>query len=419
MTMNKRPAAGYRQESLRSHNASLIAGVVTSSSRPITRAEIVSETGLNRSTVSRVIDQLVEQGIVTELGTNVPSGGRPAVLVSPAPRTHVAIGAEITRNFVCARGVDLTGQSLVEVLKHPASEDAHHTTRILGDCLETLTGQIKAAGMNLVGIRCGISGLFSADQKRLLSAPTDGWVNVDLANVLDAAGGSGLMRFCNSTTLAAEAEAQARRTDPDFKDFIYLGGINGIGAALVRDWKVETGRRGWAGEIGHIPIIENGKQCTCGSRGCLQTLASPTAIAQTAGFAEGTPLAQLLAGLRRGEPNSRRALISAAHHLGRALSTYINLVDVPAVVLGGSFRPLYPHLKPLLEKELAEQCLIDRIDSTMIAQATLGDSAAPTGGALLTLREFVSDPTRWTTPQGGWRKDLHRGEFPETVISEW
>lgn len=416
--MNGTSKPGYRQESVRSHNASLMAQAVIGSSNTITRAELVSTTGLNRSTISRVTEQLVEQGIVIELDKSESSGGRPARPLQAAQRTHVAIGAEVTDQAVSARVIDLSGQSLVEVVRRPESRQPEAMIRQLSECLSLLCAQVESASMNLVGIRCGISGVFSSDQTMLIAAPTYGWKGVDLSSFSSLTSPQVPIRFCNSTTLAAAAESHARRRNDADKDFIFLGGTNGIGSALVRNHQIETGFHGWAGELGHVPVANHTHYCNCGSQGCLEQIASPMAIVHSAGFPEGTPLSQLLAGLRRGERDSKRALNAAAEYLGQALAFYINVVDVPMVVLGGGYRPLHPFLLPLLEKQLSNRCLLGRLDQISIQPSSFGESATEFGGAFLCLQDFAKSPEQWMIPEHGWQKPMSQQHINEIFLAE-
>ena len=138
----------------------------------------------------------------------------------------------------------------------------------------------------------------------------------------------------------------------DLSDFIYLSGEIGIGGAVVVDGRGMAGRHGWAGEIGHVSVDPDGPACPCGSTGCLERYAGKDAILTAAGLRgvvrSGRP--------RAGGPLRRRPCAGcrrrAAWALGVALAGVINVLDIPAVVLGGHLGQIADLLRPDLERHL-------------------------------------------------------------------
>jgi len=154
-------------------------------------------------------------------------------------------------------------------------------------------------------------------------------------------------------------------------DFLYVSGEIGVGAGVILDRELFRGARGWAGEIGHVTVEPGGAPCRCGARGCLETVAG-------------------LEALRRDGPEA------AASALGRAASAAVNLLDLPAVVLGGAYAlPEFAALVPGVEKALAEHVVSARWAPVAVYVSRRGTAAAVTGAATAVIRRVHADPAAW------------------------
>ncbi|GAA3292124.1 hypothetical protein GCM10020295_10610 [Streptomyces cinereospinus] len=130
----------------------------------------------------------------------------------------------------------------------------------------------------------------------------------------------------------------------------------GIGAGVVVDGRLLRGTRGFAGELGHVPVRPDGPECACGGRGCLEQYAGEEAVLRAAGLEPGADRVGLLAGRATdGDEDVRRALRDAGEALGMALTGAVNLLDPEGVVLGGALAGLAPWLLPSLRAELARR----------------------------------------------------------------
>ena len=105
---------------------------------------------------------------------------------------------------------------------------------------------------------------------------------------------------------------------------------------------MDPGPHGWAGEIGHLPIADESLACSCGSNGCLEAAAGIHSILNATGIGDNAPFGLLLAKLHKGDKVATRIVSRAGRLLGKALAIYCNLVDAPAIVLGGQYRLLAP-----------------------------------------------------------------------------
>lgn len=381
------------QASLRASNLRLIVTLVYAADEPISRADLSVASGLTRSTVSRLTEDLLQAGFLRELGpARITGPGRPAVPLAPATGTLVATGAEIAPAHVAVRSVDLSGRVLAE---------HWHDTDLMGSDAEVVLGDLGVSlrtvharlpdGVRPLGTALALPGLVEQGSGRLLQAPNLGWRDVVPARLVRGLGpgprlGAGdVVHVGNEADLAATAVAQTRPGHPSaLRDMIYLSGEVGIGAAVVREGAVLAGRHGWAGEVGHLTVDVSGPLCRCGSSGCLEQYAGRPAILRAAGLPEHTTPAELARLADTDHPGARQALHRAGGALGIALAGVINLLDVPTVVLGGDLGLLARHLIPAAEPELVRRVLSARwVPPRMVVahpgSALTGD--VPTGGA--------------------------------------
>ena len=392
-----------RQSSLRTSNLALLASRVFSSPEPVSRADIAAETGMTRSTASRLADELVAIGLVRELDPVASSGpGRPAVPLLPARGTFVALGLEVNVSRMAVRAVDLAGQVLAEriVVDDFSSSDAPAVLGRLADLLEPIASIGAVGSARLVGAALALPGLVR--DNTLLRAPNLGWSDIRpaevLAPVLDRLGAGLVVE--NEADLAALTTARVRPGAPgEHRDFIYLSGENGVGAGIVRNSEVWLGANGFAGEIGHIQVDPKGPECGCGNRGCLERFAGRRAILNAAGLPRGAGSEELLKACEDDasphHERARRAVDAAADALGIALGTAINILDIPAVVLGGHLAPLTGLLAPPLQKILNRRVLASRWSAPQILPAPDDETPGATGGAWSLLEGVIADPAAW------------------------
>ncbi len=392
-----------RQSSLRTSNLALLASRVFSSPEPVSRADIAAETGMTRSTASRLADELVAIGLVRELDPVASSGpGRPAVPLLPARGTFVALGLEVNVSRMAVRAVDLAGQVLAEriVVDDFSSSDAPAVLGRLADLLEPIASIGAVGSARLVGAALALPGLVR--DNTLLRAPNLGWSDIRpaevLAPVLDRLGAGLVVE--NEADLAALTTARVRPGAPgEHRDFIYLSGENGVGAGIVRNSEVWLGANGFAGEIGHIQVDPKGPECGCGNRGCLERFAGRRAILNAAGLPRGAGSEELLKACEDDasphHERARRAIDAAADALGIALGTAINILDIPAVVLGGHLAPLTGLLAPPLQKILSRRVLASRWSAPQILPAPDDETPGATGGAWSLLEGVIADPAAW------------------------
>ncbi|MDA8440136.1 MAG: ROK family transcriptional regulator [Propionibacterium sp.] len=390
------------QASLRERNLALVLTQVASSESPTSRADVAALTGLTRSTVSRLVDELVAAALVDE-GDPVTGGqrGRPAVPLRPASGTLVGLGLEVNVWHVAASVVDLRGQSVSNRIVEGDFVDSD-PARVLAQlaqvgiaCLEEARAALPQ--LSLAGVQLALPGL--VDGATLLRAPNLGWHDLEplppIRQALAAAGWDpgGYLWTANEADCAALTVLQGSRHD----DLLYVSGEVGIGSAAIVGGQVMTGRHGWAGELGHVCVNDGGPLCGCGSHGCLEVYAGRRAILEKAGV---DSLDALVAALRSGDARALGAVESAGHALAIAVSAALNLLDLPRVVLGGHLAVVFDWLRPTLTSELNSRVLSAPFSPPEVSAVSLDPAPAAVGAALAVRQRVLAAPASWMPARG-------------------
>jgi predicted NBD/HSP70 family sugar kinase len=390
--------AKARQASLREHNLALVARAVFEADEPPSRAGVAAATGLARATVSTLVDRLVAARIVAELPPAAGQVGRPAVPLVPAAGTVVGLGAEVNVDYLGVRALDLTGATVLERIE---GGDFHASDPVavlghLGDVIRGMATELNARGMTPAGVRLALPGLVDARAGFLQVAPNLGWGSLDPVRLLGPS--PALVEIANEANLAGLAQLPFGRFAGAAPSFVYVSGDVGIGAAILRDGELYLGRRGWAGEVGHVAVDPSGPVCRCGARGCLESFAGKDAVLAALGLDPTDDFAVVLDRVRDADPAAREVVARVGTALGTALAAVLNLFDLDTVLLGGIYSGLADDLRPTLEAELRSRVLAAPWERLVVEAAPVADHAALSGGARDVVRDVVQAPSAWAAP---------------------
>ncbi|MGD8149732.1 ROK family protein [Ornithinimicrobium sp. Y1694] len=384
-----------RQSTLRETNLGLVLKSVCAAPEPVSRAWVAATTGMTRSTVSRLVDDLVDGGLLEEGAARLAGPGRPSIPLLPTASRVGALGLQVNAAHVAARLLNLRGEVLAESRSEPdlVGSEPGEGLKLLGTHIAELQGSAPE-GMRLLGAGLAVPGVVDRAGRKLLKAPNLGWTGVDpLAETSLSKALEGIpLSLGNEANLAAHAIAQPRPGRAgEHADFVYVSGEIGIGGAIVVEGHVQTGERGFAGEIGHVTYLPDGDPCPCGSRGCLERYAGRLAMIRRAGLPEGSTLALLRARAAQGHEGSATAVAVAGSALGVVLAGVINVVDVSTVVLGGEIGELADELSPVVQEALRTRVMAAPYMSLQVVHDE-DDIGGATGAALVHLDALVSNP---------------------------
>lgn len=383
---------------VRRSNLALVLGRVAQAPRGshLTRAQIAASTGLTKASVSSIVLDLLDAGILREIGLN-PQGerGRPGVGLELNPARGV-VGLEINVDYIAAGVTDLSGTVMVQEIRERDNRESDSAPVM--DALASLAAEVRAVaaakGIDILGGGLAVPGLVDAGTSTVLTAPNLGWLDagLDLGRLLPGVPlGVTLFNEANAAALAELARGPAGS-----HDFLYVSGEVGVGGGLVLRSELFTGPEGHAGEVGHIVADPEGTRCSCGGTGCLETIAGQDAIFLAAGIAGKTKarsesMSELVAALREEKPEALQAVRRAGRALGVAVASTARVVNISAVVLGGHFAVLEQWLRPSLVESLAKYAP-GKILPEHITTAAVGEGGALLGAAGSVVRSLMEAP---------------------------
>ena len=382
--------------------------------RAISRVELTRLTGLSSTTITNLIAELLEHGIVVEAGKDSAyeraATGRPPRLLRLVPSARCAVGIHIGVDTLHVGVANLFGelQSYL-VTRQEVGATPEQTLRQAADMvLQALAGAgIAAPGTErngcMVGVGVGASGLTDPETGINILAPNLGWRNVPVRAILAQHLGCPVAVDNNVRAMAlAEAMFGAGR---GVHSLIFVYGRVGVGAGFVVDGEVYHGSLAGAGEIGHTTIIPaGGAPCRCGNTGCLETLVAEAEVVRQAQILaarnpEGVlasylagdieaPVDRVFAAAEAGDRDAETLLNERAFYVGTALANLVNTVNPDMIILGGLFVGGEGRMLPAIEETLRRRSFAGLGERTVLRATTFGHKVGVIGAAALALDAF-------------------------------
>ncbi len=305
---------------------------------PLTRVEVARRTGLSPAAVTKAVRPLMEAGYVVETEDEGarPSIGRPANPVRVDGGRALFIGVKVTGDEVIAVLTDLCCR--IRLARHVPLGDRAPSAVIglISSLAEELTAEAQSFGVAVQGIGIAVSGDVDRSAGVVHYSPFLGWRDIALAERASAA--TGLPVTVDNDVRALTIAEQWFGGGVGCDSFALVTVGAGIGCGLVVHGRVVSGSHGVAGEIGHLPIDRQGPACHCGNTGCVEAIASDSAILRRIREDTGRPVAdsaEALALARAGTAGAREAYARAGEAIGRAIGAVVNLLGPERVIISG------------------------------------------------------------------------------------
>jgi predicted NBD/HSP70 family sugar kinase len=344
--------------------------------QPVSRADLARISGLQRSTISLITEQLLtEQWIMQGALGHLPRGRKPRFLHLNVERAGI-IGVNVRSSVTTIALANLNAQFIAHE-SFPTSADANV---FIKDLTERLRAFIKLyPQIYLEGVGVSIPGRVDSISKRIVFAPNLGWRDVDLQTPLERATGLPI-EIENAANACALAEIWFDKRSDGIQDLIAVTVSEGIGTGIITNGQLVRGANGIAGEFGHVSIEEFGPLCKCGNRGCWEVFASNTAAineyvqASSGGnsknqnnrFEKDKPsFDDILHLSEQGDAKAIKTIERMGHYLGVGLSMLISGMAPSMIVVIGevtrSWKRIEPIIKNILNERLSGSPMVTRI----------------------------------------------------------
>ena len=371
------------------------------------RGDIARATGLSRTTVTTLVTDLHERGLIVEAGGNGDghTRGRPPTRLRLDPSAGAALGVDFGHRHLRIALADLSSTVLdercVELDVDAAADAALDLAAALAsemlDASGIDRGRVIGAGMGLPG---------PVDPRRAIvgsSVILHGWAGLHAARELGRRLGTAVT-VDNDANLGALAEVSLG-AGQGLDDVVYVKVSSGIGAGLVLGGRLHHGATGIAGEIGHVQVRPEGAVCRCGNRGCLETVASAGALLELLRPAHGADLSVrgMLELAEGGDPGAQRVIRDAGWAIGRAVADLCNSLNPEAIVVGGDLAAAGAPLVDGVREAVDRFAQPGAAEAVRVTAGLLGERAEVLGALSLAGHE-VEDPLIASTPMSHHRR---------------
>ncbi|HWL76096.1 ROK family protein [Microbacterium sp.] len=317
---------------------------------PASRADLARALDVSPALITQLTRDLLAEGLIEELEA-ASSGGRPARMLGLVSRDIAAIGVKVAPDHVALVEVAIDG-----AVRRSGTHAFDAVSPLAASNLIELVQRFISEGEsnNILGVGVGLPGTVAQQGIGVVDSTQLGWNQVPLGEQLRRALDLPVVveNNVNALSVAEQLFGQGR----DFDNVLVVTVGNGVGAGLIADGAIVRGRAGGAGDLGHVPVREDGPLCQCGNRGCLEAIIGQSALVNDArsirllGPDEGIDDLRALADA--GNEGAREIFSHAGHQLGRALAGAVNLIDPEIVVLSGEGVEAWAHWSSSFEHAL-------------------------------------------------------------------
>lgn len=394
---------GGDQEGLRQVNLSAVLTNLRQNA-PLSRTALAELTGLNKATITRLVHDLIQHGLVREVGFKSSITGRPSILLELDPDGGFIIGVGIE---VDSCSVILTDFAAEILWRRDEPIERNGELDSLVNCVTQITqeayAQAEKAGRPVLGLGLSAPGLVDASQGTLLFAPNLGLQNIPLRKYLEEQFPFPIY-VDNEANMAALGESYfGSARDCDYG--LYIDITAGVGAGIVMNQRILPGVSGLAGEVGHMTINPEGPRCNCGNYGCWEIYVNlpsifrrvteavsaghPSVLSDAANKSPQELTIQLVVDAAQdGDPAALNALQETGHYIGIGVANLINAFNPSRIVLGGYLSLAYEYMLPEINRVVRERALRWPVEAAKIVIAAYG-SDARLMGAIATVYDHV------------------------------
>lgn len=364
------------------HNRDLVLRTIFAN-ESISRAEVARITNLTRTTVSDVVNGLLEEGLVEEVGRGESIGGKTPILLSVVADSRYLIGLNLAQDKFIGAIVNLRGE-IKEMVEEPVHDDDGKTALDL--VYHIIDQLIKKRIKPIVGIGVGTPGLVNTREGVVVNAVNLEWQDLPLGQLLEKKYKIPVS-VLNDSQATAIGEYVYGGDHSDNDNLIVVNVKHGIGSGILVNGRLFQGDGGGAGEIGHVVVQENGELCRCGKHGCLETVSSARAVLK---HLKLTSLEKAQSAFEAGEAKTMQVVDNAAHYLGISLANLIGTLNIEKIVLTGDMTRFGAKWLDAVNASMRNAALSRLSENTKLELGTLDYRACILGASAFLLLDDYS-----------------------------
>ena len=354
----------------------------------LTQVELAGITGLSAATVSNIVKELSGTGVLHTSPTT--QSGRRAQNVTLAHALGLVVGVHFSLRHMRVALADVAHTVVAEhhmplAHDHRADNELDRTTLLIADMLDSVQANMSEVLAVAIALPAPINRALGTTAR---SGILRGWDGIPVAEVMQRRLGRAVY-VDNAANLAALGELRLGAARGK-RNAIYIDVGDGIGAGIIINGEVFRGQNGIAGEFGHTTVRENGTLCRCGNRGCLETIASGTALLDNLKPTLGVlKLNDVVLRAMGGDDTCIRSIGDVGKHIGVAAANLCNLLDPERLVIGGELARAGELLLGPLRHATERSVIVDEQSMPDIVQAQLGPRAATLGAVAFAIDQVA------------------------------
>ena len=377
---------------------------------PISRAKLARLTGLNKSTISSLVEELINYGLVFESGIQNSGTGRPSTYLELNPDAGCIIGVEIGVGFFSIILTNFIGEIIWR--RFEKTNFISEQNEIIARIFKVIDEAGDAAGeygYRLLGMGITLPGMVDDELGVLVFSPNLQWHDVPLRNIFSEY--TGLPVFVDNDANAAALGEHLFGMARQAQHFLFIIDGVGVGGGLFLNGNIYRGANGLAGEIGHTSMyVEQARPCRCGNRGCWENFANEsslyerirtrlevgrcsaiTSILENRNSPLTLPIITQAA--ETGDSETLEALNETGSALGMGVANLVNLFNPEMVIIGGALSVVSKFLLPSIKKVVEERSLETIRRHTVILESTFGPDASVMGAVAMVVQAIFSSPS--------------------------
>jgi N-acetylglucosamine repressor len=390
--MSKRRNSLSSTRLIRSYNsASILQTIYREGS--CSRSYLTKVTKMSPSTVTRIISELIEKKVITEKEIGESTGGRKPIIFELNYENLFIVGIQMLRHRVVMAISDLRGTIIRKREFIPYSLAPEELISELAHEFEVMFTNNTIDKERILGIGLAISGVVDSDNGVLIRSISLGWRELKISEILEKA--LGLPVIIENDANAAALGEYWFGSAKDMQSIIYIKTDTGVGAGIIYEHHLFTGTRGMAGEIGHKPVIKNGRKCRCGQNGCLETYLYLPDVVRRYEEESGKSITdneQLFLNAKKGDPVARVIIDEAIEALVTAVA-FGSFLDLDMVVIGGIWGRLGEDFLEQIRKKNQEILEKGGLNKTVFIKGSeLGENVDLLGAVGLVINQWFTPP---------------------------
>ncbi|ADL69942.1 ROK family protein [Thermoanaerobacterium thermosaccharolyticum DSM 571] len=372
----------------------------------ISRADLANITGLNKSTVSSLVDELIKDGFVEEEGPGESKGGRKPIMLMINSLAGCVVGIDLDVNYILVILTDILANILWQKrINLKIGEEKEDIIGKIIDLIDEAISNSPKTVKGVLGIGIGVPGITDYKRGIVLKAPNLKWENVELKKIIEE-------KFHLNVYIDNEANTGAIAekwfgVGKNARNFVYVSAGIGIGTGIIINNELYRGSFGLAGEMGHMTIDINDHLCSCGNRGCWENYASEKSLFSyikeklesgekdeylKIDDLDKLDINDIIDIAEKGSSLAKRSIEEISRNLSIGIVNIVNTFNPDLVIVGNTLSGIGDYLLKMIREYIDSKCLVSRYNDVAVEISKLGMLDRAIGAVTLVISELFSYP---------------------------